>query len=246
MKIKNAVSKNQMTFLQQCIYHNITPKSFRLKTPIKSKKAFNIMNVYKKKLIVIDKNNAKEKMHNAVLKVNELCQTLKAKVSEEHYLLIQSATEKSRENEFVKKKEHLMCKIDLTYIALTSHQTSLLNLGPKFVPTEKRKHFMEIITAAEPVALNLEYHNKEVDIESLRQSVCQILNKNRNIKIKDNFQKEQRKALKEIRPVNNNTKVYPKGSEFVVLSEEDAMRKIEKQLGKAKVIDEDPKHKSTQ
>ena len=82
MKIKNAVSKNQMTFLQRCIYHNITPKSFRLKTPIKSKKAFNIMNVYKKKLIVIDKNNAKERLHNAVLKVNELCQTLKAKVSE--------------------------------------------------------------------------------------------------------------------------------------------------------------------
>ena len=70
------------------------------------------MNVYKKKLIVIDKNNAKERLHNAVLKVNELCQTLKAKVSEEHYLLIQSATEKSRENEFVKKKEHLTCKFN--------------------------------------------------------------------------------------------------------------------------------------
>ena len=70
------------------------------------------MNVYKKKLIVIDKNNAKEKRHNAVLKVNELCQTLKAKVSEEHYLLIQPATEKSRENEFVKKKEHLICKFN--------------------------------------------------------------------------------------------------------------------------------------
>ena len=110
----------------------------------------------------------------------------------------------------------------------------------------QQKREYKIITATEPVALNLEYHNEEVDIESLRQNVCQILNKNRNIKIKDNFQKEQGKALKEVRPVNNNTKVYPKGSEFVVLSEEDAMRKIEKQLGKAKVIDEDPKHKSTQ
>ena len=56
------------------------------------------MNVYKKKLIVIAKTNAKERMHNAALKVNELCQTLKAKVSEEHYLFIQSVTEKSREN----------------------------------------------------------------------------------------------------------------------------------------------------
>ena len=82
MKIKNAVAKNQIIFLQRCIYHNITSKSFRLKT------AFSIMNVYKKKLIVIHKYKAKERMHNAALKVNELYQTLKAKVSEEHYLLI--------------------------------------------------------------------------------------------------------------------------------------------------------------
>ena len=93
-----AIAKNQMIFLQRRIYHNITLKSFRLKSPIKSRKAFNIMKVYKKKLMVIAKNNAKQRIHNAVLKVNELCQTLKAKVSEEHYLLIQSVTEKTREN----------------------------------------------------------------------------------------------------------------------------------------------------
>ena len=52
---------------------------------------------------------------------------------------------------------------------------------------------MEIITATESVALNLEYHNKEADAKSLRQNVCHILNKNRNMKIKDNFSKEQRK-----------------------------------------------------
>ena len=51
-------------------------------------------------------------MHNAALKVNEFCQNLKAKLSEEHYLLIQSVTEKSRENEFVKKKEHLIFKFN--------------------------------------------------------------------------------------------------------------------------------------
>ena len=106
---------------------------------------------------------------------------------------------------------------------------------------------MEIITATESVALNLEYHNKEADAKSLRQNVCHILNKNRNMKIKDNFSKEQRKALKEIRQINNNTKVYPfdKGSGFVVLSEGDAIKKIEEQLGKAKVIDEDPTQKYT-
>ena len=131
-------------------------------------------------------------MHNAALKVNEPCQTLKANVSEKHYLLIQSTTEKSRENEFVKKKEHLICKfselqatpikrnnqqittiyvkpsiINFTDVALTDYQTSLLNLGPKFVP------------ATESVALNLEYYNNEADAKSSRQNVCHILNKNR-------------------------------------------------------------------
>ena len=51
-------------------------------------------------------------MHNAALKVNKLCQTLKAKLPEEHYLPIQSITEKSRENEFVKRKEHLIRKFN--------------------------------------------------------------------------------------------------------------------------------------
>ena len=44
-------------------------------------------------------------MRNTVLKVNKFCQTLKVKVPEEHYLLIQ----KSRENEFVKKKVYFIC-----------------------------------------------------------------------------------------------------------------------------------------
>ena len=43
--------------------------------------------------------------------------------------------------------------INLRDIALTVNQ--IFNLGPKFVPTEKRITFMEIITATESVALNL-------------------------------------------------------------------------------------------
>ena len=83
---------------------------------------------------------------------------------------------KSRENEFVKKEEHLYYKfnelqtisrkrkkqqvttkyvklsiIKLTDIALTDHQKSLLNLGPRFVPIQKRIPFIEIITAKESV-----------------------------------------------------------------------------------------------
>ena len=67
------------------------------------------------------------------------------------------------------------------------------------------------------------------------------------MKIKNNLSKEQRKALKEIRQINNNTKVYPfdKGSRFAVLSEGDTIKKIEEQLEKAKVINENPTQKYT-
>ena len=91
-------------------------------------------------------------------------------------------------------------------IALTDHQTSLLNLGLKFVQIEKKITFMKIIITTESVvALNLAYHNKKVDAESLRQNICQILNKSRNKKIKDTLSKEQKKASKEMRQINNNT-----------------------------------------
>ena len=91
-------------------------------------------------------------------------------------------------------------------IALTDHQTSLLNLGLKFVQTEKKITFMKIIITTESVvALNLAYHNKKVDAESLRQNICQILNKSRNKKIKDTLSIEQKKASKEMRQINNNT-----------------------------------------
>ena len=106
---------------------------------------------------------------------------------------------------------------------------------------------MEIMTATESLALNLEYHNKEEDAESLGQNVCHILKNNRNMKIKDNLSQEKQKTLKEIRQINNNTKVFPfcKGSGFVILSEEDAIKKIKEKLEKAKVIDEDPRQKYT-
>ena len=67
------------------------------------------------------------------------------------------------------------------------------------------------------------------------------------MKIKDNHSKEQRKALKEMQQINNNTKVYPfdKGSGFFVLSEGDATKMLEEQLEKTEVIEEDPTQKYT-
>ena len=65
---------------------------------------------------------------------------------------------------------------------------------------------MEIITVTESVVLNSEYHDKEADAKSLCQVICRILNKNRNMKLKKNLSKEQRKTLKE----NRKTIATPK------------------------------------
>ena len=210
MKIKRVIAKNQLILLQGCIHHNITPKSFQLKTPIKSKKAFNVMTECSKRLIIIAKNNAKERKHAATLKVKKLCQNLRTKLSEEFFKLVEKVTEKFKEKEFIKKKNHLIQKfnklkenlhiknnnkvrtnyVKTSIINLTNKdQKSLLNLGPNFVPSKKDIPFMDIITATEAIALNLEYHKNESDAESLRQNVSHILNKNINFKMKDNLTK---------------------------------------------------------
>ena len=52
---------------------------------------------------------------------------------------------------------------------------------------------MEIITATESVALNLDYHNKEADAESLHQNVVIFLTKIETWKSKITFQKNNGK-----------------------------------------------------
>ena len=71
-KIRGAVSKNQLFFLEKCLTHDVTPKSFRIKPPIKSQKTCRITKEYRKKLLVLAKNDAKEKLRNYNMKVNEL------------------------------------------------------------------------------------------------------------------------------------------------------------------------------
>ena len=63
MKVKASIEKNQLIILERCIKNNILPKSFRLKPPIKSIKGYNIMKDYSKKLVVLARNNAKQRMY---------------------------------------------------------------------------------------------------------------------------------------------------------------------------------------
>ena len=50
-KIRNERAKNQMVCLYKCLSNNVTPKSFRLRAPIKTTKCENIMKELKRKLL---------------------------------------------------------------------------------------------------------------------------------------------------------------------------------------------------
>ena len=51
-KIKNAISKNQLIFLQRCVSNHIFPPSLKVRSPIKSKKAENITKEYRRRLLI--------------------------------------------------------------------------------------------------------------------------------------------------------------------------------------------------
>ena len=198
MKVKASIAKNQLIFLERCIKNNILPKSFRLKSPIKSIKGYNITKDCSKKLVVLAKNNAKQRMYSSLKKVEEIKLYLNNILSEEHYILIQNVTDNSREKEFLKKKKQLIVKynsllnkysqhsnyktslikpaiLNLTNEEIPKHYESLLNLGPKFVPTNKNLPFMDIITSAESCALDMEQNHKENEAETLRQYIVLII-----------------------------------------------------------------------
>ena len=118
----------------------------------------------------------------------------------------------------------------------------LLNLGPKFVPTYNRQlSYMDIIQTTEIFALELENDEYFEKTKRLRQGVSKILSKYTNKKHRNNLTIGQRNAIREIKN-DANLKVYPfdKGSGFVIMKEEDAIKRIEKQMGKSIITDFDP------
>ena len=131
--------------------------------------------------------------------------------------------------------------LNLTGKTVDKNVTSLLNLGPNFVPTPKSIPYMEIITAIESRALKLESSKKDASAENLRQTVSKILSMTIGKRQQDNLSKAQRTALKQL---NNDEqmKVYPfdKGIGFALLNDIDSISKIEEKLGKSKIIDCDP------
>ena len=84
--------------------------------------------------------------------------------------------------------------LNLTGKTVDKNITSLLNLGPNFVPTPKFVPYMEIITAIESQVLKLESGKKDTSAENLRQTVSKILSKTIGMKQQDSLSKVQRVA----------------------------------------------------
>ena len=49
-------------------------------------------------------------MHEATVKVKQICENLKRRISDEHFALIDRTTENCKKKEFTNKKNHLINK----------------------------------------------------------------------------------------------------------------------------------------
>ena len=97
--MKTSIAKNQLIFSKRCIKNNLFNNIFhRLKPRIKSIKSYNITKDFRKKLVALAKNNAKQqRMYSRSKKVEEIKLHLKNILSREHYILIQNVIDNSRE-----------------------------------------------------------------------------------------------------------------------------------------------------
>ena len=244
-KIRNERAKNQMVCLYKCLSNNVTPKSFRLRAPIKTTKCENIMKELRRKLLTHARNEAKGRLHESKNRIMNICSTLCRVLSVQDYENIMRVTDTSKDAEYQKSKRHLkeqfqqlknenqkhsqivlhnkrtIMKSDvsnLTGKTADKNVTSLLNLGPNFAPTPKSIPYMEIIAAIESQALKLESGKKDTSAEKLRQTVSKIFSMTIGKKQQDNSSKAQTTALKQLKN-NEQMKVYPidKGIGFALL-----------------------------
>ena len=170
-----------MVFLYKCLSNNVTPKSFRLRAAITTTKCENIMKELRRKLLNHARNEAKRRLHESKNRIINICSTLCQVLSPEDYKNIKRVTDASKDAEYQKSKCHLKEKfqqlknenqkhsqivwnnkraimkpavLNITGKTVDKNVTSLLNVGPNFVPTPKFIPYMEIITAIESQALN--------------------------------------------------------------------------------------------
>ena len=192
-------------------------------------------------------NDARFRYHSILHTIDSLQKDLRRTLSTEDFVIIDNVTEKSREHLYVKESERLKIKYEeLAYGHLSSrivtktvvkpavlnllstdispHQTNLLELGPKFVPSLRAVPHMDIITSVELAAQGLEKNGNEFKSERLRDDVANTLNKFVNKRLPSNLSYQQRTTLRELK-VSDEMKVVPfdKGSGFALLTNDDML-----------------------
>ena len=160
---------------------------------------------YQVKLLKLARNEAKQRMYKSKSNVVINLNVLKEQLSKDDYDTLITITDKTKEKHFIKKKEHLISKynslintsddsmnlaiertrsiikegiVNLAVEKLDENKIKLLNLGPKFVPTENKKRpYMDILQITGICALDLEREGTFSFVESLRQNISRIITK---------------------------------------------------------------------
>ena len=172
--------------------------------------------------MVLAKNDAKQRLRNYNIEVNDLSQELRSLLSDAYFETIERITNISKEKEYVKKRNHLLEKyqnltkgnkiqkirrkksllkpdaLNLTNQEISQNHLELLNLGSKFVPSNTKLPFMDTVNATEIGVLTLEKENLIENAESLRQKITNVISRIIHFKIRNNLTFKQRIALKEL------------------------------------------------
>ena len=146
MKMETSIAKNHLIFWGRCFKNNILPKLFHLKPQIKFTKGYDIMKGCSKKLVVLAKNNVKQRMYSSLKKVKEFNIYLKDILSEEYYILM---TYNSKEKYFLKKKrKQLIVKYNNLlekYSQRSNYKASLIKPAiPNLTSREIPKHYKSL------------------------------------------------------------------------------------------------------
>ena len=107
LKQKSAITKNQWIFMQRCLSNNVLPKSFKTRPTLNTRKGWNITKNYNYAMLNAAKNESRNKYHQLLKKIKTLENDLQLVLTNEDFEKATQITEKSRENNFVKKRTSL-------------------------------------------------------------------------------------------------------------------------------------------
>ena len=101
LKAKSAISKNQWTFLNRCLFHHVIPKSFRTRSTLNTRKGWNITHMYDRQIMTATRNSVKEKYLKQLHMISTLSGELRTSMREPDYTNLEYITNKAKEKTFI-------------------------------------------------------------------------------------------------------------------------------------------------